>query len=165
MTILKVVFSLIGGGTIVAAIDFSYQKISYRKKLMMTKEEVKKEHKEREGSPEIKQRIRSIQKELAQKRMMDDIPKADVIITNPTHLSIALKFNRETMIAPTLVAKGADNLAMKIRQVAKEHEIPMVENVPLARGLYKTVKIGRTIPQTFYKAVAEVLAFVYRMKK
>lgn len=161
----KLCFSIILGIGIIAIGDFAYQKFSYRKKIMMTKEEAKKESKEQDGNPEVKQRIRAIQREMSQKRMMNDIPKADVIITNPTHISIALRYDAETMIAPEVIAKGADNVAMKIREIAKEHDIPIVENVPLARTMFKTVKIGSGVPRTLYKAVSEVLAFVYKLKK
>jgi len=131
----------------------------------MTKEEAKKEHKEQEGSPEIKQRIRSVQREIAQKRMMVDIPTADVIVTNPTHFAVALKYDGENMVSPEVIAKGADHLALRIREIAKGHDIPIVENVPLARALYKTTNIGDAVPRNLYKAVAEVLAFVYKLKR
>ncbi len=158
-------FAILAGLAIIAAADFAYQKFSYKKKLMMTKEQAKKESKEQDGNPEIKQRIRSIQREMSQKRMMADVPKADVIITNPTHISIALKYDKATMVAPEVIAKGADAVAMKIREIAKESDIPIVENVPLARAMYKTVKIGDGVPRNLYKAVAEVLAFVYKLKR
>lgn len=157
--------SIVLGLTVVALGDFAYQKLSYRKKLMMTKEQAKREHKEQDGNPEIKQRIRNIQKEMSQKRMMNDVPKADVIVTNPTHISVAIQYDDKTMVSPTVVAKGSDEIAMRIREIAKENEIPIVENVELARTLYKTVKIGNPIPRTLYKAVAEVLAFVYRLRR
>ncbi|MCB9061180.1 MAG: flagellar biosynthesis protein FlhB [Halobacteriovoraceae bacterium] len=163
--LLKLGMAIVLGLGIVALIDFGWEKYSYHQKLKMTKEEVKQEAKERDGSPEIKQRIRSIQREMSQKRMFQDVPKADVIVTNPTHLSVALKYDAETMIAPEVIAKGADLIALKIREIAKEHDIPIVENVPLARGLYKTVEIGQGVPKTLYKAVAEVLAFVYKLKR
>lgn len=161
----KLVFAILAGLAIIAAGDFAYQKMSYKKKLMMTKEQAKKESKEQDGNPEIKQRIRSIQREMSQKRMMADVPKADVIITNPTHISIALKYDTATMVAPEVIAKGADAVAMKIREIAKDSDIPIVENVPLARAMYKTVKIGDGVPRNLYKAVAEVLAFVYKLKR
>ncbi len=161
----ELAFAIILGLFVVAIGDFAYQKISYRKRLMMTKEQVKKESKEKEGNPEIKQRIRAIQRDIATKRMMSDVKKADVIITNPTHLSVALRYDKETMISPEVIAKGADSLAMRIRKVAKKNDIPIVENVPLARVMYKTVKIGQAVPSNLYKAVAEVLAFVYKLKK
>jgi flagellar biosynthetic protein FlhB len=163
--LVKLGFSVIIGLLVIAIGDFAYQKFSYKKKLMQSKEQAKRESKEQDGNPEVKQKIRAIQKEMSQKRMMADIPTADVIVTNPTHISIALKYDPETMISPVIVAKGADIIAMKIREIAKGHNIPIVENVPLARGLYKTVKIGGAVPRTMYKAVAEVLAFIYKLKK
>lgn len=149
---------------VVAALDFSYQKFRYHKSLMMTKQEVKQEHKQREGDPLLKARIRSIQREMARKRMMQEVPKADVIVTNPTHIAVALKYDVEKMAAPRVIAKGADLLAQRIKEVAKKNGIPMVENVPLARALHKSVKVGGSVPRSLYQAVAEVLAFVYRLK-
>ncbi len=157
--------AIVGGLIIIALGDFSWEKYSYRKKLMMTKEEAKKEHREHEGNPEIKQKIKSIQREMSQKRMMAKIPEADVIVTNPTHLSIALRYDSENMVSPQVLAKGADHLALKIREIAKAHNIPIVENVPLARAMYKTIKVGGYVPRDLYKAIAEVLAFVYKLKR
>ena len=131
----------------------------------MTKQEVKDEHKEKDGNPEVKNKIRQIQRQMAQKRMMDDVKNADVIVTNPTHISVALKYEGEKMVAPEVRAKGADHLALKIREIAKEHDIPIVENIMLARTLYKTVKVGQGVPRSLYKAIAEVLAFVYKRKR
>ncbi len=148
-----------------AAIDFGFQKFEFDKNLRMTKQEAKQEYKEREGDPQIRARIRSVQREMARKRMMQAVKKADVIVTNPTHIAVALVYDTSKMSAPKVVAKGADFVAQKIKQVAAEAGVPMVENVPLARTLYKTVKIGQTIPKVLYQAVAEVLAYVYRMKK
>lgn len=163
--ITKLAFAILAGLLIVAFGDLAYQKYSYWQKLKMTKEELKREHKEQDGSPEVKQRIKTIQREMAQKRMMTEIPTADVVVTNPTHISIVIKYDSETMISPTVIGKGADHLAMRIREIAKEHNIPIVENVPLARTLYKTVSSGSAVPRTLYKAVAEVLAFVYKLKR
>lgn len=162
---MKVAFSIIVSLSIIAVGDFAYQKLSYQKKLMMSKEELKKESKEQDGNPEVKQKIRAIQREMSQKRMMEDVKEAAVIVTNPTHLSVALKYDGEKMISPQVVAKGADHLALRIREIAKENDIPIVENVPLARAMYKTVKIGESVPRSLYKAVAEVLAFVYKLKR
>ena len=163
--LVKLGFAIITGLLLIAIADFAYQKFSYKKKLMMTKEEAKRESKEQDGNPEVKQRIRSIQREMAQKRMIADIPTADAIITNPTHISIVLKYDSETMISPTIIGKGQDHLALRIREIAKEHDIPIIENVPLARALYKSVKVGESVPRQLYKAVAEVLAFVYKLKR
>ena len=163
--LVKLGFAILLGLFIVAVMDFAYQKYSYRKKTMLTKEEAKREHKEQEGNPEIKAKIRAIQREMARKRMMNKIPTADVIVTNPTHISVAIKYDSENMISPEVVAKGADHMAMRIREIAKENNIPIVENVQLARTMYKTIKVGHPVPRTLYKAVAEVLAFVYKLKK
>ncbi|WP_052590563.1 flagellar biosynthesis protein FlhB [Halobacteriovorax marinus] len=163
--LIRLGFAIVVGLIVIAIGDFAYQKFSYKKKLMMTKEEAKQEHKQQDGNPEIKQRIRAVQREMSQRRVMSEVPKADVIVTNPTHISIALKYDPETMISPEVIAKGADVLALKIREIAKGHDIPIVENVPLARGLYKTVKEGQGVPRNLYKAVAEVLAFTYKLKR
>lgn len=165
MFALKLSLSILGGLVVVAAADFAFEKWNYKQKHRQTKQQVKQEHKEREGSPEVKQKIRSIQRDMATKRMMADIPTADVIVTNPTHISIVIKYDGETMVAPEIIGKGQDHLAMRIREIAKEHGVPIVENVPLARALYKTVKVGQGVPRSLYKAVAEILAFVYRIKK
>jgi flagellar biosynthetic protein FlhB len=162
---LKLAYGIILGLIVVAMGDFAWQKYSHLKKMRMTKQEVKDESKEKEGNPEIKQKIKAIQREMSQKRMMADVPSADAIVTNPTHLSVAIRYNPKEMIAPEVIAKGADNVALRIREIAKENQIPIVENVPLARTLYKTVKVGEGVPRTLYKAVAEVLAFVYRKKR
>ncbi|MRR38214.1 flagellar biosynthesis protein FlhB, partial [bacterium] len=132
--------------------------------LLMTKQEVKEEFKNMEGNPLIKSRIRSIQMHMARRRMMREVPKADVVITNPTHLAIAVKYERGKMIAPVVLAKGAGVVAEKIREVARSSDIPVIENKPLAQALYKSVEIGDVIPEEWYKAVAEILAYVYRLK-
>ena len=161
-------FRLIGGVCIglfvVAGLDLAYQKFRYRKSLMMTKQEVKQEHKQREGDPLLKARMKSMQRELARKRMMQDVPKADVIVTNPTHIAVAIRYDGEKMAAPRVVAKGADLVAQRIKEIARQNNIPLVENVPLARALHKSVKVGGTVPRALYQAVAEVLAYVYRLK-
>lgn len=149
----------------VAALDYGYQKWELEKQMRMTKQEVKEEFRNREGDPLIKARIRKIQREIATRRMMNDVPKADVIITNPTHLAVALKYDNTKYPAPYLVAKGADLIAEKIKNIAREHNIPIVENKPLARTMFKTMKIGQFIPRDLYNAVAEVLAYVYKLKK
>lgn len=161
----KLGFSILLGLGVIALADFGWEKWSYRKKMMMTKQEAKEEAKEKDGNPEVKNKIRQIQRQMAQKRMMDDVKKADVIVTNPTHISVALKYDGQTMVAPSVTAKGADHLALRIREIAKENDIPIVENIMLARTLYKTVKVGHGVPRTLYKAVAEILAFTYKLKR
>ncbi len=161
----KLGFSVLLGLGVIALADFAWEKWSYRKKMMMTKQEAKEEAKEKDGNPEVKNRIRQIQRQMAQKRMMNDVKKADVIVTNPTHISVALKYDGETMVAPAVMAKGADHLALRIREIAKENDIPIVENIMLARTLYKTVKVGHGVPRTLYKAIAEILAFVYKLRR
>jgi flagellar biosynthetic protein FlhB len=148
-----------------AALDYAYQRWEYEKSLRMTKQEIKDEYKNTEGDPMIKARIRRIQRDMARKRMMAEVPKADVIITNPTHLAIAIQYDPASMQAPVVVAKGADFIAEKIRQIAEENDVPLVENKPLAQVLYKIVKVNQLVPEDLYKAVAEVLAFVYEQKK
>jgi flagellar biosynthetic protein FlhB len=130
----------------------------------MSKQEIKDEYKQQEGDPKIKQRLRQIRMERARKRMMSAVPTADVIVTNPTHYSVALKYDAQSMRAPMVVAKGLDNIALRIREVAKEHDIPLFENVALAQALYATVDIDREIPGEHYKAVAEVITYVYRLR-
>lgn len=148
-----------------AILDYIFQKYDYEESLKMSKEEVKDELKQREGDPKVKRRIRSIQYQMARRRMMEAVPRADVVVTNPNHLAVALEYNKEKMSAPTVVAKGADLIAEKIKEVARKHGIPVVENKPLAQTLYKLVEIGEVIPISLYKAVAEVLAYVYQLKK
>lgn len=147
-----------------AGVDFWLQKSEYLKSLKLTKQEAKQEQKEHEGDPQIKARVRSIQREVARRRMMAAVKTADVVITNPTHIAVAIKYESGKMAAPKVVAKGADFVAQKIKKLAADSGIPLVENVPLARTLYKTVKIGQFIPRALYQAVAEVLAFVYKLK-
>ncbi len=131
--------------------------------MKMTKQEQKEEYKQSEGDPYIKSKIRAVQQQMSRKRMLADVPKADVIITNPTHLSIAISYVRDEMDAPRIVAKGADHLAMRIRELAREHRVPLVENKPVAQALYR-VEIGQPIPEELFKAVAEILAYVYSLK-
>ena len=131
---------------------------------MMTKQEVKEEYKQTEGDPLIKSRIREKQRRIAMSRMIQDVPKADVIITNPTHIAVAIKYDREMYHAPYILAKGVDLIAENIKKVGEEHSIPVVENKPLARVLYDSVEIGDVIPEELYEAVAEVLAYVYSLK-
>jgi flagellar biosynthetic protein FlhB len=150
---------------VLASGDLFYQRWSYIEKLKMTKQEVKDEHKESEGDPKIKGRIRALRLERHRKRMMANVPKATVVITNPTHYAVALKYDMESMAAPVLVAKGVDYLAKRIRQIADTHEVPIMENPPLARALYASVEVDQEIPEEHYKAVAEVIGYVMRLKK
>lgn len=149
----------------IAVSDYFFQRYQLEKQMMMSKQEIRDEVKTREGDPLIKARIRKVQKEVAQRRMMADVPKADVIITNPTHLAIALKYQPEKYAAPVILAKGADEVAKRIREMALEHGIPIVENKPLARTIYKTLEIGQVIPRELFAAVAEVLAYVFKLKR
>jgi len=163
------IFSLIlgmGGVLIfIALMDYFVQRFQLEEQMKMTKQEVRDEVKTREGDPLIKARIRKIQKEVAQRRMMADVPKADVIITNPTHIAVALKYAPDKYAAPILLAKGQDYTATRIREIATEHNIPIIENKPLARTIYKTLEIGQVIPRELFAAVAEVLAYVFKLKK
>lgn len=149
---------------VVGIVDWLYQKHKFKEDMKMTKQEVKDEYKNTEGNPEIKGRQRSKMREVSQRRMMQNLPTADVVITNPTHLSVAIKYDAEQNSAPIVIAKGEDYLAMKIREIAKENHIEIVENKPLARMLYANVDIGAEVPPELYQAVAEVLAFVYSLK-
>ncbi len=149
---------------IMALLDLMFQRWDHGQKLKMTKQEVRDELKQQEGDPQTKARIRSIQREQARRRMMQDVPDADVVITNPTHLAIAVKYDPITMVAPLVVAKGAGRIAEKIKEIAEENDIPIVENKPLARALFKAVEAGDEIPEEFFQMVAEVLAYVYKLK-
>lgn len=155
---ISVIFIVIG------LIDYFYQKWKFGEDMKMTKQEVKDEYKNTEGDPQIKGRIRQKMREASQRRMMQDVPKADVVITNPTHFAVAIKYDAEVSKAPIVVAKGEDYLAQKIKEVARENNVEIVENKPLARMLYHNVDIGAEIPPELYQAVAEVLAMVYHMK-
>ena len=149
---------------IVGIADFVYQKHKFNEDMKMTKQEVKDEFKNTEGDPQIKGRQRRKMQEVSQKRMMQDVPKADVVITNPTHFAVALRYDTKESTAPVVVAKGADYIAQKIKEIAKDNQIEIVENKPLARMIYHNVDVGAEIPPELYQAVAEVLAYVYRLK-
>lgn len=149
---------------VLAAGDYFFQWWDLEKKMMMTKEEIKEEVKQREGDPMIKARIRKIQRDVANRRMMEKVPKGDVVITNPTHIAVVLKYD-ENLPAPQLIAKGADLIADKIKELAREHKIPIIENKPLARTIFKTMKLGQVIPRELYIAVAEVLSYVFKLKR
>lgn len=149
---------------LLSILDYGYQWWDHEKNLMMTKQEIKEEYKQTEGDPFIKGKIKERQRRMAMSRMMQDVPKADVIITNPTHYAVAIKYDRDIFEAPLVIAKGVDVIAENIKKIAKENSIPLVENKPLARTLYDTVEIGEIISEDLYEAVAEVLAYVYSLK-
>jgi flagellar biosynthetic protein FlhB len=149
---------------ILAVFDYMFQKHRFMDQLKMTKQEVKEDFKDTEGDPLTRGRIRRIQREMARKRMMAAVPDADVVITNPTHYAVALKYEVEEMEAPKVVAKGVGFLALRIKELAQKHDVPLVENKPLAQTLYKTVDVGQYIPASLYKAVAEILAYVYKAR-
>lgn len=148
---------------LIALIDVPWQLYSHTKKLRMTMQEIKDEFKDSEGKPEVKSKIRQLQHEMSQRRMMADVPSADVVITNPTHYSVALKYDTDGMSAPVVVAKGVDEVAFKIREIAKEHNVPHMQAPPLARALYTHTKVGEEIPEGLFVAVAQVLAYIYQM--
>lgn len=149
---------------VIAFLDYWYQKWKFHEDMKMTKQEVKDEYKNQEGDPQVKAKQKQRMREASMRRMMSQLPEADVVITNPTHYAVAIKYDPEKYDAPYVIAKGEDYLAQKIKDVAKEHEIEIVENKPLARMLYANVEVGALIPPELYQAVAEVLAFVYRLK-
>ncbi|PMS37791.1 flagellar biosynthetic protein FlhB [Trinickia symbiotica] len=155
----------VAGMFVIAAMDVPYQLWSFHKKLRMTKEEVKREHRENEGDPHVKGRIRQQQRAMARRRMMAAVPKADVIVTNPTHYAVALQYADGEMRAPRVIAKGVNLVAARIRELADEHNIPLLEAPPLARALYHNVELNHEIPGTLYNAVAEVLAWVYQLRR
>jgi flagellar biosynthetic protein FlhB len=148
-----------------ALADMIYQRWNYKKEMRMTKQEVKEENKQYEVNPHVKGRIRSIQREMARKRMLNAVPNADVVVTNPTHFAVALKYDSAVMDAPTVIAKGADLLCARIKEIAAEHNVPVVERPPLARTLYASTEVGEAIPEHLFVAVAELLAMIYRMQK
>jgi flagellar biosynthesis protein FlhB len=144
-------------------VDLFREKRRYTKDLRMTKQEIKDEHKETDGNPQTKMRIRRLQRDQARKRMMQNVPKATAVVVNPTHFAVALRYEPETMVAPIVIAKGKNYLALRIRQIALDHQIPLIENPPLARGLYAAADVGQEIPPHLYKAVAEILAYIFRL--
>jgi flagellar biosynthetic protein FlhB len=160
----KALLLISAGLLIIAGIDVPYQLWQYAKQMRMSREEIREEYKESEGSPEVKGRIRQLQQQLARQRMMQEVPKADVVVTNPTHFAVALKYDEKRMRAPIVVAKGADQIAAKIREVAGEHKVPIFEAPPLARVLFRNVDIGDEIPASLYVAVAQILTYVFHLK-
>lgn len=165
----RLVFSaalaLLTGMAVIVLLDVPFQLWQYYSRLRMTREELRQEMKEMEGDPHLKARIRSQQREMARSRMMSEVPKADVVVTNPTHFAVALKYDTATMDAPQIVAKGINHVAQRIRELAEEHDVPMLEVPPLARALYKHAEIGEQVPQALYTAVAEVMAYVYQLNQ
>ena len=149
---------------LIAGADVPFQLWSHSRKLRMTKQEIKDEFKDTEGRPEVKSRIRSLQQQVAMRRMMEDVPDADVVITNPTHFAVALKYDDGSMGAPRVVAKGKDLIAARIRELAEEHAVPLFSAPPLARALFRSTKIGQEVPAALYTAVAQVLAYVYQVR-
>jgi flagellar biosynthetic protein FlhB len=150
---------------VIALADILYQRWRYNHDMMMTTEEVKQEHRDTEGAPEIKARVRRIRLQMVMQRVRKDVPKADVILVNPTHVAVALKYDTATMEAPTVVAKGADLMAERIREIARAYGVPIIRRPELARTLYASVGVGQTIPQDLYTAVAEILAVIYRLRQ
>ena len=156
--------SRILAAALIGLVDWFWQKKEYEDNLQMSKHEVKQENKDVEGDPQIKARVRGLQFEMARKRMLADVPTADVVVTNPDHFAVALKYTKGDA-APMVVAKGMDSLAQTIKQIARKARVPIMENKPLARSLYRQVEVGQMIPDSLYQAVAEVLAYVFRLKK
>ena len=156
--------AIVGGLVVIALIDAPYQLWQYMDKLKMTRQELRQESKESDGNPEIKARIRGLQREMARRRMMANVPKADVVVTNPTHYAVALQYKNGSRGAPRVVAKGADDVAARIREIAAEHKVPLLEAPALARALHHHTELGDEIPQALYTAVAEVLAYVYQLR-
>lgn len=164
MLFIRMMSAALGVLFIVAILDYLYQRHDFMQKMMMSKQEIKEEFKQTEGDPHVKGKLRQLREQRARQRMMQAVPEADVVITNPTHYAIALKYDTKQMDAPVLVAKGADAVAQRIRELAKEHKVAIVENPPLARALFDGMEIGQMIPPEHYKAVAEVISYVFRLK-
>ena len=166
MQILGWAFLLMASTTLlITAVDVPYQLYDYQQKLKMTLQEVKDEMKNTEGKPEVKGRIRQLQREISQRRMMSEVPQADVVITNPEHYAVALKYAEDERAAPVVVAKGVDRVALKIREIAKEHDVPIVTAPPLARAIYFNAELDAEIPEGLYVAVAQILAYVYQLRE
>ena len=163
--IFNIAFNACIAFAILSVLDYLYQWWEHEKELRMSKQEIKDEYKQMEGDPQLKGKIREKQRQIAMSRMMQQVPKADVVITNPTHFAVALLYEEADEKAPVVVAKGQDYMALRIRKIAREHNVHIVENRPLARSLYQSTEVGKEIPLEMYKAVAEILAYVYRMKK
>lgn len=164
MTSVNVAIRICVALVVLALFDYGYQWWEYEKNLKMTKQEMKEEYKQTEGNPEIKSRIKQKQRQLSMRRMLHEVPKADVVITNPTHYAVAIRYDAQVSDAPVVVAKGQDFLALRIKDIARENDVQVVENRPLAKTLYESVDVGESIPPEMYQAVAEILAFVYNLK-
>jgi flagellar biosynthesis protein FlhB len=149
----------------IAAIDVIYQRLQHMREMRMSRQEIKDEFKETEGDPLVKGRLRQLRMERTRRRMMAQVPQSDVVVTNPTHYAVALKYDPGSMGAPKMMAKGVDQVAQKIREIAKEHGIPIVENPPLARGLFAAVDVDQEVTPEFYKAVAEVISYIFKLKR
>lgn len=162
--VFKIIWNVVGASVVLAAVDYLLQHKLFMKQMKMSFQELKDEYKETEGDPYVKSRQRQLQRQAAQGRMMEEVPNSSAVVTNPIHLAVALKYEQGKMDAPVIVAKGERLLALKIKEIALQHEVPIVENVPLARSLYRSCRIGDKVPGDLYKAVAEVLAFVYKLK-
>lgn len=163
--LVKILLSILSVLFLIAILDYLYQRFAFMKKMRMSHQEIKEEFKQTEGDPLIKSKVRQMQQERSRQRMMQAVPTADVIITNPEHYAIALKYEELRNTAPVLVAKGVDRIALRIREIAKEHKVPIVENPPLARALYANVDLDEEIPEDYYKAVAKIISYVYGLKK
>ena len=163
-TVFSIAMRILIGYVVIAVLDYAFQRWEYERSMMMTRQEVREELKQTEGDPLIRARIRSVQREIARRRMMEEVPEAAVVITNPTEIAVALAYEPD-MGAPTVVAKGQRRIAERIREIAVEHDVPIVENVALAQALFKAVDIGAHIPEDLYAAVAEILAYVYRLQR
>jgi flagellar biosynthesis protein FlhB len=163
--IFTVILRVALAGGVLAAIDYIFQRWRYNKSLKMTHQEIKEELREMDGDPQIKSRIRKLQRELARRRMMDAVPDATAVVTNPTHFAVALRYESGKTRAPIVVAKGQDYVAEQIKTIASKHNVPVIENPFLARTLYSSVRVGQEIPAQLYRAVAEIIAFVYRLKR
>ena len=161
---LKVVAGVAAVMTVIAVLDFMFQKFQHHKQMKMSRQEIKDEFKQTEGDPQVKQRLRQLRMEKSRSRMMSEVPNADAVVTNPTHYAVALAYQHGAMSAPKVVAKGADFVAKRIRDIAEENDVPLVENAPLARALYASVEVEQEIPPEHYKAVAEVIGYVMRLK-
>ena len=164
LVLVRMFSGVVGVMAVIAALDYMYQRHEYMKQMRMSKQEIKDEHKQSEGDPMVKGRLRQIRAERARSRMMAAVPTADVVVTNPTHFAVALKYEIDAMGAPRVVAKGADDVAFRIRDVAKENDVPIVENPPLARALFSVSDIDEEVPPEHYKAVAEVIRYVFQLK-